>query len=78
MENKNMICYVCIKDITEHTLREELAALRSLNRPVDVGGGLFRHSYCAPGTERWMKAMQDGRELSANDEMWIRRFTLEV
>jgi hypothetical protein len=69
-----MACYVCHGEIKARSLIEQVGARRSLNVRVSIGAGLERHSYCAPGTERWMEAMRDGRQLSDRDAFYIRMF----
>lgn len=64
-------CYVCNRAVEEVPIREQLAAQRGMNIRVSIGPNLYRHSYCAPGTERWLAAMQDGRELTERDRFWI-------
>lgn len=71
-----MACYVCNREVEQRSMAEELTARRALNQRVTIGPNLERHSYCAPGTESWLKAMNDGRELTERDRFWIALYTV--
>jgi hypothetical protein len=70
-----MTCYVCGGTVKARSLQDQMAAQRALNKPVEIGGGLVRHSRCEPGKGPWMRAMAAKGRLSKRDREWVRRFT---
>jgi hypothetical protein len=59
-------CFVCGEPIRDVPVERRLAASRAMNVRVSVGPGLDRHSYCAPGTDRWAEHLGTG----ARDRFW--------
>lgn len=72
-------CYVCRRDVHAVTVREQLEKRRAMNTPVWILSpgvqkkyphGIVRHSYCAPGTDRWARHLGTGKR----DSWWGRIF----
>lgn len=73
-------CFVCTREVAHVPMETRMMARRDMNVAVWIlspgvsmkhPSGLVRHSYCAPGTERWAKHMNAG---SALDREWSARF----
>lgn len=62
-------CYVCHEDVRAVPVEMRMMARREMNVPTGSGPNL-RHSYCAPGSDRWAAHLGT----SKRDRFWAHIF----